>query len=50
MIFRAVTKYLKLIIVTGFTKWQNAEHYFFGKGRGEATTKSLKEGERQFKI
>jgi len=47
MIFRAVTKSPKLIIVPGLAKWQNAEHYFFfGRGGGwGAITKILREGE-----
>jgi hypothetical protein len=45
MIFGAVTKSPKFIIVTGFTKWQNAEHYFLEQGGGETTTKTLREGE-----
>jgi len=39
MIFRAVTKSPKLIVFSGFTKWQK------GRGRG-AITKTLREGEK----
>ena len=47
MIFRAITESPKLIVVPGFTKWQNAEHYFFWKGQSGGVPLKNFEGGRK---